>query len=478
MPEAGQVAVVETQSWTVAANLPGGLRPHRLALHPDGRHLWVAGGAEGKADSGVTVLDTDARQVVARVRTGRGSHDLAISDDGRFVFATNTDEGSVSVLDAASFRLLATLPTGRRPTSIAYSARAGLAYVTDATDGTITAVDPRGKRVAGRIAAAPGLGPIRFSPNGRAGFVVNTSNNTVSVLDPATGRLVQSVTVEEGPDQVAFTDEFAYIRHRGSVNVSMIALENAGREGARLSVVTFPAGESPPGALDDPTPADSIVAAPGSGAVLVANPRDRSVYYYKQGLSAPMGTFNNYKREPRAVQVIDRSLRERTSPGVYETTVHVERPGRFDVVFFLDQPRITHAFPMEVAVDPSREAARNRGKVDVVPLVFVPTAEAGRLFRPLYQFNDRTSHAPREGLADVRLLMYRMGGGWQERRQASEIAAGVYGADFEPDEPGVYHVCVECPSAGLTLSNPHRLTIHVAAPSRDPEPAAPRNPSR
>ena len=161
--------------------------------------------------------------------------------------------------------------------------------------------------------------------------------------------------MDEGPDRVTFSTEFAYIRHRGSINVVMISLKSAGREGTLPSLNRFPAGESPPGAMDDPTPADSIVPAPGAGAVLVANPKDQSVYYYREGLAAPMGTFNNYKRQPRALLVVNRSLRERARPGVYETTVRLDRAGRFDVVFLLDQPRIVHSFPITIEPDPARE---------------------------------------------------------------------------------------------------------------------------
>lgn len=44
--------------------------------------------------------------------------------------------------------------------------------------------------------------------------------------------------------------------------------------------------------------------------------------YYSEGMAAPMGDFQNYQRVPRAVMVVDRSLREEAL-GVYSTT---ERP--------------------------------------------------------------------------------------------------------------------------------------------------------
>ena len=61
--------------------------------------------------------------------------------------------------------------------------------------------------------------------------------------------------------------------------------------------------------------------------------------------------------------------------------------------------------------------------------------------------------------------MYRVGGGWQDRRPAREVAAGVYAADFRPGLPGVFHVAVACGSLGLSVNNQEGLTVHVEDPS-------------
>jgi YVTN family beta-propeller protein len=477
--EVNQIAVIDTESWKVGATAPGGVRPRRLAVQPDGHYLWVAGGAPDSDDSGVTVLTTSDAKVAARIKTGRGASDLAFSVDSRFAFVANSLEGTVTVVDVASLRVVARVRTGRRPAAIAYSSLAAMAYVTDQAEGTISAVDATraGPRIANRIEVEPGVGAIRFSPDGRLAFAVNPEQNMVYVVDPSTNRVVQRTRTADGPDQVAFTGDFAYIRHRKSIDVLMIALKSAGREGAELSLNRFPAGQSPPGDMEDPSPADSIVPAPGAGAVLVANPKDKAVYYYREGLAAPMGTFTNYKREPRAVLVIDRSLRERTRPGVYETVARLDRPGHFDVVFLLDQPRIVHAFRVEVEPDPELELARNRKQVNVRPLVSLGRVDSGATFRPLFELTDYAGGV-KAGAADVELLMYRIGGDWQDRRPAREIVPGVYGVDFKPGPPGVYHVYIASDSLGISQSNETRLTIEVIDPA-DPRlrigsgPAAP-----
>jgi YVTN family beta-propeller protein len=412
-------------------------------------------------------LTTSDAKVAARIRTGRGASDLAFSGDSRSAFVANSLEGTVTVIDVASLREVASIRTGRRPSAIAYSSLAAMAYVTDPVEGTVSAVDAArpGARVANRIHVEPGIGAIRFSPDGRLAFAVNPERDMAYIIDPSTNRVVQRTRTAEGPDQVTFTEDFAYIRHRKSVDVIMISLKSAGREGAELSLNRFPAGQSPPGAMEDPPPADSIVPAPGAGAVLVANPKDMAVYYYREGLAAPMGTFTNYKREPRAVLVIDRSLRERTRPGVYETVARLDRPGHFDVVFLLDQPRIVHAFRVEVEPDPKLELARNQKQVNVRPLVSTGRVDSGATFRPLFELTDYTGGVLKAGAADVELLMYRVGGDWQDRRPAREVVPGVYGADFKPGPPGIYHVYIASDSLGLSQSNESRLTIEVIDPA-------------
>jgi hypothetical protein len=75
-------------------------------------------------------------------------------------------------------------------------------------------------------------------------------------------------------------------------------------------VSSFPAGQKSPGDSPSTSIASAIVPAPGEGSVLVANPADRMIYYYTEGMAAPMGSFQNYKRDPRALLVLDNSLRE------------------------------------------------------------------------------------------------------------------------------------------------------------------------
>ena len=295
LPQLNQVAAVDTATWEVRKFVPGGLMPDRIALQPDAQYLWVAGGDAGErpADSGVTVLNRATLEVAARIRTGHGRHDIAFSNDSCFAFVTNSKQDTVSIIDVRTLKKRGDVKTGKTPVSIDYSATGRAAYVTHAGDGTIAVVEAEGARVVRGLRAEAGLGQIRFAPGGRLAFIVNPEKDLVHILDAASGRIVQSGPVESGPDQLAFSDKLAYIRHRGSANVLMIPLDAVGQEGKRIPLVDFPAGQNPPGRMSRTCWATSMIQAPGASAMLISNAVDQAVYYYKEGMAAPMGTFQD-----------------------------------------------------------------------------------------------------------------------------------------------------------------------------------------
>jgi YVTN family beta-propeller protein len=477
LPGSDRVAVVETEGWKVVAGLATGPRPRRLALQPDGQYLWAAyeGAAGSSEPSGVTVIDARRLEVVARIPTGRGSHDLVLSPDSRHAFVTNEADGTVSVIEVARLAKVRDVAVGSRPTSIAWSSAAGAAYSAQAGDGSLVAVRADAAAPAARLALSPGLGRVRFAPGGRLAFVVHPDKKQVLIVDAATNRLLQTAEVEAEPDLVTFSDELAYVRHRGSETVLMIPLKVVGQEGQPVALVDFPGGQNPPGRTPLPSLADGIVQAPGSAAVLVANPLDKAIYFYKEGMAAPMGHFRNYGHVPRAVLVVDRSLTE-TAPGSYETTIRLGAPGEYDVALLLDAPRLTHCFPLTIAADPALAAERARREPQTLAVEVLagsptdgggaappspPVVTVGSEVPIRVRLTDRARGTPRTGLRDVRVLTFLSPGTWQQRHWADEVGDGVYEIRFKPPEPGLYFVFLEVASAGITFQGSPLQVLQV-----------------
>jgi len=459
---------VDTNTWKVVAEVQTGARPVRLALQPDEKYLWV--GTDEGAESGVTVIDTATFKQVARIPTGAGHHELALSGDSRTAFVTNRDAGTLSLIDVPKLSKNADVKTGRGADAVAVSPLSKFVYVADRAAGQVAVVDPAKATVLARIDAAPGLGAVRFAPGGRYGFAPNPEAGVVHIFDASTNRLLHSLKVAKGkgiagrgPDQVAFTKEFAYVRSADSLDVTMVRLSTVGSE---PDVVTFPAGQTAPAEVDTvSTAAGALAPAPEGNSMLVANVADKQIYYYSEGMAAPMGNFQNYKREPRAVLVADRSLREVKS-GTYETVTKLPRDGAYDVAFLLDSPRVTHCFEASAAENPAVEHERPAG-LAVEYLDEKKTLRAGEDFKLRVRLTDKVTGKPVDGLKDVQILTFLSPGVWQKRALARGAGAGVYELNVNVPEEGHYMFFVASHSAGVAFRQLPYLMLTAKAPAAE-----------
>jgi YVTN family beta-propeller protein len=464
MPFAGQVAVIDADTFKVAANIDAGRSPTRVFLQPDGRYLWVGNDAKVSDASGVTVIDTETLKPVKSLLTGTGHHEIAVSEDNRIAFVTNRDAGTVSLIDVRELKALREISLGGVPISVGYSALARAAYVADGKGGRLTVLAGRDFEPVKRIALRPGLGPLRFTPDGRYAFVVNTSENLVHVIDASSNELVHDIAVSGQPFQVAFTRAYAYVRSLASERVSMINLLSLGR-GNKPVVQSFAAGSAPPKAGGELPLADSLAPALGDAAVLVVNPADNTVYYYMEGMNAPMGNYQSFGASARAVTVIDRSLKE-IEPGVYGSKVRIPVAGRYDVAFLLESPRLVNCFSLEAKENPALASQRQRIVVEflmqdrVVPLgATVPV-----------RFKVRTEGGgPRTGLKDLRVLSFLVPGQRRNETIAREVEPGVYEAPVAIEEHGAYSINVASKQLQKEFKDLAGFTLRTARPDIDEE---------
>jgi DNA-binding beta-propeller fold protein YncE len=408
LPETNAVAVVETDSWQLSTNIPTAPAPQRLVLQPDGGYVWVAydGVEPGQSGSGVAVIQPTALSERKRLVTGRGRHDIALSGDSRYAFISNAEDGTVAVVDVRRLEVVRTLATGPQPVSLAWSEAARSVYVAHAGDGSIVAIDGERLEISARLPTDPGLAQIRATPDGRLVLAVNPETDMLHVIDASRNRVVQSGPVGRGPDQLAFSESLAYIRHRGTDAVFMVPLQALGQPGTPIPLVDFPGGAKPPGPLASLGAA--VVRAPGGGAVLVANTADGMIYYYKEGMAAPMGAFQNYGHRPQAVLV--RAL-------VENGTLRVQQ---------------------------------------------------GAEVRLTLEVSDPHSGTPRAGLSDLEAMVFLAPGHWHTHERARDLGAGRYEVTIHVPEAGLYYVYAESASAGLSLGRTAPVAYIFASQGADP----------
>ncbi|MCY1498597.1 PQQ-dependent catabolism-associated beta-propeller protein [compost metagenome] len=445
LPDAGEVAVIDTDSFSVTAYVAAGREPVRLALQPDGRYLWVGNNAGDERGSGVSVIDTRSLERVASLPSGHGHHEIAFSDDSRHAFVSNRDSGTVSVFDIARLTRLRDIATGPHPLSVAFSPLSQAVYVSDGKVGTISVIDARSLELRTTLQAHQGLGPVRFTADGRFGLALNSLADRALVIDAGSDRLIHELEVSPEPYQLMFTRAYAYVRGLASPKVSMINLASLG-QGKQPIVQTFEAGPAAPKLAGELPLADSLARARDEDAVFVVNPVDNTAYFYMEGMNAPMSGYLNRGHTARAAMVVDRSLRE-VEPGLFTSRVTLPAAGAFDVAFMLNQPELTHCFSATVKANPALAKLRIAPQVQF--LLDASTVQAGSSVRARFRIVRGEGGEPWAGVDDLHVRYFLAPSSQQRQVKAQEVGEGVYEAPLELEQVGAWYLHVRSPSLGL-----------------------------
>src|SRR5207245_3066532 len=202
MPSIAKVAVIDAMSFRLIASVSTGGKPGRILIQPDGKYLWVgADAAQGKMESGVTVIDTATPEAAAHIATGNGHHEIAF-DGSQNAYITNQEDGTVSIVSATRLVKLKDLPVGKAPVALAYSERGRSIYVANRGDGKVAIISTDTQTIHGNMEEQPGLTALALTPDGRWGFVANAEQNRVSLFDVSSNRFMQKYAVGKSPDSL------------------------------------------------------------------------------------------------------------------------------------------------------------------------------------------------------------------------------------------------------------------------------------
>lgn len=466
LPDQSAVAVINTITRKIVQTIPlgKGTKPRRIRLEPEGRLVWV-----GLDDSPlVAVIDTRTNSLAASVMVGDGLHDIAFVSDKHLAYVTNSKANTVSVIDTKKLTRIRELNVGVAPVPLAYSAASRLLYVASINGSAISVINPANQRVIETIPTEPGVVALKFAADGRFGFIVNQIKGKVSILDASTNKIVASTNVVKEPDQVVFTKRYAYIRGLGSEKFSLIELADFSK--TTPAPVDIQGGQTPASAMPDEIGvADMIAPTPEGNAVMIANNADRMIYYYVEGMMAPMGTFSNYKRRPRALLLLDRSISE-VAPGTYSAQIKLRHSGKFDVPLLLEQPRLLNCFQLAVGESPDGEHERAGTSITIEAMFKDQQFKAGEAVPLRFKLTDAITKQPVTGLSDLRVLVFEPPGIWQQRQVGKEIGGGVYEVSQTFPHGGLFSVMVAVASRGVTFADLPFNAVRVleTAPNREP----------
>lgn len=230
---------------------------------------------------------------------------------------------------------------------------------------------------------------------------------------------------------------------------------------SQLEVASVPVGQQAPGVFPSLPLANAVHPIGSQAAMVIANPADDQVYFYPEGATSTSGSFQGHGLFPRAVTIIDRSLRE-DAPGVYTGRLRVPQEGEYLVALMLGDPLLVHCFEFTAKPNAALEqAAANLPEVAYLIEEMMPVV--GQPFTFQLKLVDPASGAGVEGVQDVFVLASQAAGNWNSRAVAAELGDSVYEVQLTLPQAGLYTVFIAAPSLGLNAGQLPTLNLRVTA---------------
>ena len=231
--------IVDAKTLKVTNSIPLSGRPNNLAIHKNGRRLYVAIQGTG---GGVDIIDTEAEENVRTIRILRGVHNTFITPDSKYVIAGSTGGGGATIIDTELERKMWTIhfEGGVRPltfdTNPDGSTRNMYVQVTNLHGfavvdfekrmeiGRVVQPDiPVAERNNDGIQGAPAHG-IKVTPDGTQIWSTSKINGHVYAYSLPDLEYLGAVKVGTVPDWLTFTPDgrFLYVANAHDNYVSVI----------------------------------------------------------------------------------------------------------------------------------------------------------------------------------------------------------------------------------------------------------------
>jgi YVTN family beta-propeller protein len=117
--EANSVSVIQVKSgnqdvFAKQAEIPVGLEPRCVAVHPNNNEAYVTNGLSGT----VSVVNRVAKQVIATIPVGTEPRGCALTPTGATLYVANHTAGTVSIINTKTRKVTGTVNVGGNPSAI------------------------------------------------------------------------------------------------------------------------------------------------------------------------------------------------------------------------------------------------------------------------------------------------------------------------------------------------------------------------
>jgi len=211
------VSVIETDTNTVTATVKIEGGDYGVAVNPAGTKVYVVKvGLPPEYKGTVYVIDTATNTVTATVNVGNNPYGVAVSPDGTKVYVTNSGDyinpgNTVSVIDAATNTVIATVPVGKWPMGVAVTPDGTKVYVVNRLGYTVSVIDAATNTVTATVKVGARPYGVAVNPAGTKVYVANYYSHTVSVIDATKNKVTATVKVGKYPEGVAITPDGAKV---------------------------------------------------------------------------------------------------------------------------------------------------------------------------------------------------------------------------------------------------------------------------
>lgn len=205
--------------------IPIGISPHNVQISQDGRLLLVVGvpamgGEHGDMNGKLLIFDTEKMNSAdaSEIEIGKHPAHVVIDPQDKFIYATNSENDTISVVDAAQRKVVRTISTGKFPHGFRMSPDGQEIYVANVNDGTVSVIGAAEQKEATRIPVGKAPVQVGFTPDGKRAYVSLRDENAVAVIDTTTRQKIASVAVGNQPIQLFATPDgrFVYVANQGT----------------------------------------------------------------------------------------------------------------------------------------------------------------------------------------------------------------------------------------------------------------------
>jgi DNA-binding beta-propeller fold protein YncE len=447
LADTNKISIISALSGALIADITLPALPQQMVVAAQQNLLWVAG------RKALMVIDSRTYKLLKTIPLSAGKVYVAISQANGQLWVYVQDSGELIAVDLVTLEIKWRRPLPKKLSSLVYSKHADRLYFGSKKKPTIISLYPGSDTEIARTKLISMPEKLEISPDGQWLFALDFDQRQLAIIDTANNQPKHYLLFKHNFDQLALSDQFAYLRHNTSPNISLIRLGSINRTKSP-ALIEVPFGTTPPG--KQRSNFSAIEVLPEGGAVLVSNSADKTLYLYMEdGMLAPANAFKVYTEAPVALLVHDKSFVE-SKAGWYETATMVPKPGDYELVLYLDNPPVASCFPFSVATTDATFIAEPNLPIQAIQLI-TSIFHAGTPAEVTVKLITQT-HI---GETDLQMLFFKPGSNWQKRLFAKANKNQEYSVLITFPESGKHMLAIQSNKLKLTYKQKQIKTIEV-----------------